>query len=264
MAVAEALAGKQQLNKFIALFNNWGMYQDALATSINSSGAAMEQNEIRMDSLEYKTNQLRAATEEMFLTVVDSDLFKDLIDGATVFMKALTGIFDILGDMTPLLTTLGVALSSAFSTKYMYQLMDTTTMFKESISGTFKEIKESGSLFGKTNAKMTQDTETVFKSIIKNTTALEDFAKAAKLPEERFKALQEQIAEYSRAVQDESHIKSMLENVKGRQEEAKATQELASIEFNRAREEVVAHMQRRKQHVEYMDDLYEEAKQKLN
>ena len=135
-------------------------------------------------------------------------------------------------------------------------------MFKESISGTFKEIKESGSLFGKTNAKMTQDTETVFKSIIKNTTALEDFAKAAKLPEERFKALQEQIAEYSRAVQDESHIKSMLENVKGRQEEAKATQELASIEFNRAREEVVAHMQRRKQHVEYMDDLYEEAKAK--
>lgn len=262
VAVAEALAGKQQLNKFIALFNNWDMYQDALATSINSTGAAMEQNEIRMDSLEYKTNQLRAATEEMFLTVVNSDLFKGLIDGATVFMKALTGVFDILGDMTPLLTTIGVALSSTFSTKYMYQLMDITTMFKESISGTFKEIKENGSLFGKTNAKMVQDTETVFKSIVKNTTALEDFAKAAKLPEEHFKALQEQVAEYSRAVQDESHIKSMLENVKGRQEEAKATQELASIEFNRAREEVVAHMQRRKQHVEYMDDLYAEAKAK--
>lgn len=262
VAVAEALAGKQQLNKFIALFNNWDMYQDALATSINSTGAAMEQNEIRMDSLEYKTNQLKAATEEMFLTVVDSDLFKDLIDGATVFMRALTGIFDILGDMTPLLTTLGVALSSAFSTKYMYQLMDITTMFKESISGTFKEIKESGSLFGKTNQKMVQDTETVFKSIVKNTTALEDFAKAAKLPEERFKALQEQVAEYSQAVQDEANIKSMLENVKGRQAEAKATQELASIEFNRAREEVVAHMQRRKQHVEYMDDLYAEAKAK--
>ena len=262
VAVAEALAGKQQLNKFIALFNNWGMYQDALATSINSSGAAMEQNEIRMDSLEYKTNQLRAATEEMFLTVVDSDLFKDLIDGATVFMKVLTGIFDILGDMTPLLTTIGVALSSAFSTKYMYQLMDITTMFKESISGTFKEIKESGSLFGKTNQKMAQDTETVFKSIVKNTSALEDFAKAAKLPEERFKALQEQVAEYSQAVQDEANIKSMLENVKGRQAEAKATQELASIEFNRAREEVVAHMQRRKHHVEYMDDLYEEARVK--
>lgn len=262
VAVAEALAGKQQLNKFIALFNNWGMYQDALATSINSSGAAMEQNEIRMDSLEYKTNQLRAATEEMFLTVTNSDLFKGLIDGATAFMKALTGVFDILGDMTPLLTTIGVALSSTFSTKYMYQLMDATTMFKDSISGAFKEIKESGSLFGKTNTKMVQDTETVFKSIVKNTTALEDFAKAAQLPEERFKALQEQVAEYSQAVQDESHIKSMLENVKGRQEEAKATQELASIEFNRAREEVVAHMQRRKQHVEYMDDLYEEARAK--
>ena len=109
---------------------------------------------------------------------------------------------------------------------------------------------------------MAQDTETVFKSIVKNTSALEDFAKAAKLPEERFKALQEQVAEYSRAVQDEAHIKSMLENVKGRQAEAKATQELASIEFNRAREEVVAHMQRRKQHVEYMDDLYEEARAK--
>ena len=65
-AVAEALAGKQQLNKFISLFNNWDMYHEALATSINSSGAAMEQNEIRMDSLEYKTNQLKAATEEMF------------------------------------------------------------------------------------------------------------------------------------------------------------------------------------------------------
>ena len=261
-AVAEALAGKQQLNKFIALFNNWDMYQDALATSINSTGAAMEQNEIRMDSLEYKTNQLKAATEEMFLTVINSDLFKGLIDGATVFMRALTGIFDILGDMTPLLTTLGVALSSAFSTKYMYQLMDITTMFKESISGTFKEIKESGSLFGKTNQKMVQDTETVFKSIVKNTGALEDFAKAAKLPEERFKALQEQVAEYSQAVQDEANIRSMLENVKGRQEEAKATQELASIEFNRAREEVAAHMQRRKHHVEYMDDLYEEARVK--
>ena len=261
-AVAEALAGKQQLNKFISLFNNWDMYQEALATSINSSGAAMEQNEIRMDSLEYKTKQLKAATEEMFLTVVNSDLFKGLVDGATAFMKALTGVFDILGDMTPLLTTIGVALSSTFSTKYMYQLMDITTMFKDSISGKFKEINEHGSLFGKTNQKMAQDTETVFKSIVKNTAALEDFAKAAQLPEERFKALQEQVAEYSRAVQDESHIKSMLENVKGRQEEAKATQELASIEFNRAREEVVAHMQRRKQHVEYMDDLYAESKAK--
>ena len=79
----------------------------------------MEQKKIRMDSLEYKTNQLRAATEEMFLTVVNSDLFKGLIDGATVFMKALTGIFDILGDMTPLLTTIGVALSSALTTKYV-------------------------------------------------------------------------------------------------------------------------------------------------
>ena len=262
VAVAEALAGKQQLNKFISLFNNWDMYQDALATSINSSGAAMEQNEKRMDSLKYKTNQLKSATEEMYLTVINSDLFKGLIDGATVFMRALTGVFDILGDMTPLLTTLGVALASTFSTKYMYQLMDTMTMFKSSVSGTFKEIKENGSLFGKTNTKMVQDTETVFKSIVKNTSALEDFAKKAKLPEERFKALQEQVAGYSQAVQDKANIESMLENVKGRQEEAKAAQELASIEFNRAREEVVAHLQRRKQHVEYMDDLYAEARAK--
>lgn len=113
-AAAVAIAGKRQYNNLIALFDNWNMYESALTTSQNSEGELQKQQDIYIDSLEGKLEQLGLAGEKIFDAMFDSDSMKDLIEGLTTAAEIFAGFIDNIGGGGALLGHLGVIALNLF------------------------------------------------------------------------------------------------------------------------------------------------------
>lgn len=140
-AVAEALAGKQQVNKLISLFNNWDMYQSALQTSMDATGATMEQNGIRMDSLSYKTAQMRAEAEELWMKVINEDSLKGMTEMITGVLSSVNSLIDGLGGMEGVFAVLIPLATTFFSdriAKGAQSALGSVTKLKDEIKDSFK------------------------------------------------------------------------------------------------------------------------------
>jgi len=93
------LFGKQNSAYGSALIQAFksGQVQKALDASLNSSGSAMKEQELQLESLEGKTSQLQAAFQSLCSKVIDSDLLKFFTDLGTAGVNALDGLADVLG-----------------------------------------------------------------------------------------------------------------------------------------------------------------------
>ena len=90
--VATAIAGTRQQENFRALMNNWGMVTDLVGTSVNSTGTATQRMEIYLDSIEAKTNELKAAWEGFIMSLQQSDGFKQVIEWLTEMLEMLENV----------------------------------------------------------------------------------------------------------------------------------------------------------------------------
>ena len=106
-AAAVAIAGKRQYNNLIALFENWDMYESALATSQNSAGTLDEQNKIYLDSLEARLNRLATAGEKVYSALFDSSSMKDAIDLASSLVETFGELVETIGGGGNLLLMFG-------------------------------------------------------------------------------------------------------------------------------------------------------------
>ena len=113
-AVAVKLAGKYQYNNLLALLENSRMYNEQLQASYDSLGTINEQQEIYMESLEGKTQQLTSAFEGLFSTIADPDAFKPFISALTtlvekfdMFIQAIGGTGGALQALAPIALSLG-------------------------------------------------------------------------------------------------------------------------------------------------------------
>ena len=113
VVVAKQIAGLEQYNRLISLMENWTMYEDALAVSQDSAGAAMEQNAIRMDSIEAKLTNLRTEAERLYMALSDEDMTKGAIDAITFavgevanLVEGLGGLQGVIGSLIPLALSL--------------------------------------------------------------------------------------------------------------------------------------------------------------
>ncbi len=77
--VAESLAGKRQANILISTLQNWSMAEKQLQESINSSGSALKENEIYMESWEAKAKQLSTSATDFWSNFINTDAVKDSI-----------------------------------------------------------------------------------------------------------------------------------------------------------------------------------------
>ena len=75
IALGTKLAGKYQLNPFMALMENADMYQEQLEMMQTSEGALEEQNAIYMDSMAAKLQSLSTASEGFITTLFNADDF---------------------------------------------------------------------------------------------------------------------------------------------------------------------------------------------
>ena len=91
--IAITSAGTNQLNNFLALMNNFDHAAEATATSLNSAGSAMRENEAYQESLEYQTNNLKATFQDLANNVIDKELISALLTLGDAFLKvANTGL----------------------------------------------------------------------------------------------------------------------------------------------------------------------------
>jgi len=112
-ALIEAIAGKEQRDRFIALVENWDRVAEVTDIATNSTGAAQRANERYLDSIGAKLEQLKADFEGLVNELISSDLFKDLIDGTSALIRNFTTLIEkgnafsnILGQIAAILVPL--------------------------------------------------------------------------------------------------------------------------------------------------------------
>ena len=114
-ALAVAAAGKQQYSRFIALFDNWDMYEKALEDSKNAEGELQEQQDIYMDSTEAHLNKLTAAQERVSDAFVNNESTNKLIDIFTGLTNGVANFIEALGGGGAVLQNFGAIATRVFS-----------------------------------------------------------------------------------------------------------------------------------------------------
>lgn len=127
VALSQVMAGTRQYNNLLSLFDNWGMYSDALKTSRNSLGTLQEQQDIYMESTSAHLHQLEAAWERVFDSFVDNEGVNNLIDVFTTLTNLLGNFTESLGGGGNALLTFG-NIASRLMTKSVAQ--SATTFIK--------------------------------------------------------------------------------------------------------------------------------------
>lgn len=116
--VSESVAGKYQAEVFSSFMNNQERYHDLLDTAYGAAGTSAQQQIIYMDSLKARTAQFGSAWESVSNKIVDSDLFKDVIDQGTKFLKVIaaqeSGIQALGVAVAPVVGTLGQMFGGRF------------------------------------------------------------------------------------------------------------------------------------------------------
>lgn len=113
--VAIAMAGKRQYNNLFALFENWDMYKDAKETSENSLGELQTQQDIYLDSLESKLEQLSQAGENVVDSLFNADDIKPVVETLTTITNGVAKFIDVIGGGKGVLQSFSGILLSIFS-----------------------------------------------------------------------------------------------------------------------------------------------------
>lgn len=117
--VAEAAAGQRQASRLHALFNSWDEYQDTLTVSLEAEGTAMEQNAVRMDSLQAASNRLKASFEALYDSVLDRDTFATLTNTLASAVDVMTRLTDATGGFRGILMSIAPIIASLALPKVM-------------------------------------------------------------------------------------------------------------------------------------------------
>lgn len=105
-ATATAMAGTYQYNKFIAMMDNWDKVEKLTKTAFNSDGTANKKFEDNyLNSLEAKTNALKASMESLATNLISDDMYSGVLDGT----KAITDFVDKTNLLKGTLAGLGTA-----------------------------------------------------------------------------------------------------------------------------------------------------------
>lgn len=88
-ALVEAVAGKEQRDRFIALIENQSRYNELLKEAEHSSGASDAAQARYMDSLEAKLGKVKNEWEALIMQTIDTDAFKTVLDATANILDQL-------------------------------------------------------------------------------------------------------------------------------------------------------------------------------
>ena len=137
--IASQQAGTNQFQTFAALMSNFSTAVEATATAMNSAGSAAQENSAYMESLEAKTQQLKATFEDFSNNVIESDLVKSILDLANNALSALnteTGATITLWTLLTGVLTGGLTIFGQIAGKLVSGVTHIGTAFK-TLAGVF-------------------------------------------------------------------------------------------------------------------------------
>lgn len=151
--VSEAVAGKYQAETFRAFMNNQERYNELLEDAYGAAGTSAQQQLIYMDSLEAKVKQFGNQWEIVSTNIIDSDMFKGLIDDATNLLK-------IVGAQEEGFQTLATALAPVvgifgqlFGSRFVGEAVQNKAL-KDITKNTLKNVQEMGDAEGKNTEEL--------------------------------------------------------------------------------------------------------------
>ena len=114
--IAQTMAGQRQYTNLIALFDNYqDKYISALKTAQGAEGTLNKQNKAYMEDINTKINQMTAATEKMWMNLINTDGFKGVIDDLTKVINKVDQLFQSIGGGKAVLNSIGVIATQLMS-----------------------------------------------------------------------------------------------------------------------------------------------------
>lgn len=124
IALAQTVAGVRQYTRLIALMDNWGFFQENLASAYGAEGSLQEQADIYAESWEAARDRVTAAAEDIYDSVFNPDLFIAIDDTITPLLSGIADVTDALGGLPGILNVVGSFMTSAFSDKISKSIRD--------------------------------------------------------------------------------------------------------------------------------------------
>nr|DAJ59104.1 MAG TPA: minor tail protein [Caudoviricetes sp.] len=94
--ILEKLAGKRNANALVAVINNFDIAEQALKESQKSAGSALQENEKYLDSINGKSDKLKASWEQISNRLLSNGVVKGLIDA----LRTVLDFFNRLDEAT--------------------------------------------------------------------------------------------------------------------------------------------------------------------
>lgn len=116
-ALAQTVAGVRQYTQLVALMDNWDFMEENLQTAYGSAGALQQQADIYAESWEAASDRVRAATEDIFDSLINDEFFINLLNGFENILTVVGNLIDSLGGMGGAISALGVIFTKVFSTQ---------------------------------------------------------------------------------------------------------------------------------------------------
>lgn len=201
IALGTKLAGKYQLNPFMALMENADMYNEQLEMMQTSGGALEEQQSIYMDSIQAKMQQLSTASEGLMSHLFDPQAFSPALEALTTLLNLVTDLVDSLGGVGPILTSIGGIGMKVFSNQLGQSINNMVTnasrarAIRENAVNAPKVIEELGGLgdasqhqssanlvtsLGGYQSRMSKEQQEAYNETLQKTVNLENAVVAAK------------------------------------------------------------------------------------
>lgn len=163
-SITELIAGKRQGNVVSSLMQNFDIARNALETSLNSSGSAMQEHEKWMKSLEARINKLKATWQSLSQSFMSSNFLKGLLDGVISLVNGFDKLIDTFGTL-PTLLTLFAAFKSFTGKGFFRPVVDEATGAAKGITNAFREAAAQTTATFKT---ISLKTDSSFKDGLKN------------------------------------------------------------------------------------------------
>lgn len=116
--IATTAAGSRQQSRFIAMMENYDRTLELINAAQNSAGKANEQYSKYADTIENKVIQLQNSWEQLKISILGDDLFKDLVTKAKQALDALSSLQKRIGTggLIGVIALLGKALKTVLTT----------------------------------------------------------------------------------------------------------------------------------------------------
>ena len=115
VALAQNVAGVRQYTQLMSLMENWEFFQQNVDSARNATGALQKQQEIYLDSIEGRMNQLAAEAEKMYSALLDEKAIKSFATALTNALKLVNTYLTGLGGGMNGLLTIGANAAGLFS-----------------------------------------------------------------------------------------------------------------------------------------------------